>query len=273
MKIEDALFLNRDENSFTARLFEGSIFPACYRELDASQRIFFPQFIQRINKGLQRCSSYSKLLAANIPDSLEFKEGMLFVECIDLFAANQKACDDKTEFDAIIAAYDEVNQKNVLLVFEVKCFSDLNCSEIIRQQKRLEELTTIFENLPDNQGFEYYHIALIAEDNLKHATKLYAQLSDAYSNKSINNFSIITWEDLLGDIPESDYLMRNRIKTISRSLSRTISGGVGSKPTRGLMIPATEKSRGVNPAIAYLARTDNLDLNYDEWLKKIRKDT
>jgi hypothetical protein len=232
MNIEDALFCNRDENSFTARLFEGSVFPQCYKEPE----IFFPAFIRKINKGMQRCETYCEkenLSPVEIPETLKFKDGMLFAECVDLFAAANKMDkgvlanykkavagfqEDKTEFDTIIVAEDN-NNETVLLVFEVKCYSNLEHTELKRQQNNLNVLQHVF-------GFDYYHIALIAEDYLKHAKKIFQQIAD----DKLKNFSIISWKDLLGDDTETNYLKNQRFKGQSLKLSKTISKEVRSNP-------------------------------------------
>jgi hypothetical protein len=222
MKIEEALFRNRDENSFTARLFEGYVFPKCYDEKDKKSKTFFRDLIQRINNGTDRCEEFSKLKPLNIPsDDLEFIDGMLFVECIDLFAANKGKSKDKTEFDAIIIAKNKNDEKKILLIFEIKCYSDLTCKEIKRQQARLNALEKLY------QDFNYFHIALISEDNLTHAGMVYQKIGTAVTKIQINNFAIISWKDILGDftnggLTDREYILQKRITPTSRLLPKKI---------------------------------------------------
>jgi hypothetical protein len=240
MEIEKALFRNRDENSFTARLFEGYVFPECYNEKDTKSKTFFPDLIQRINNGIDRCGGIIKgklecnelteFQSSKIPIDLEFIDGMLFVECVDLFAALGKGSEDKTEFDAIVVAKNNYDEKRILLVFEIKCFSDLQYEEIERQQDRLNELKKLY------QDFDYFHVALISEDNLKNAKNIFLKFRDKITDKPIKNLSIISWQDILKDLPENKYILQERIKLSSRSLPKEISKyGDISEPPRNLM--------------------------------------
>jgi hypothetical protein len=75
--IEKALFYNRDENSFTARLFEGILFPKFYNRNDE-----FVDFIKTINNANKRCRDIIKQKAEenvvatfSIPIELNLREG------------------------------------------------------------------------------------------------------------------------------------------------------------------------------------------------------
>ena len=188
--ITEAIHYNRDENSFTARLFERMA------KRFESEPNYFREFIERI-KDSTKCNY--KITWQN----LLYCDSMLFLENYDLYSycINQIGEEntnlqnikvDKTEFDFVIVAKDG-NKNDILIVFEVKCFSNLDKEEIERQNKWLEiyKNAKLFNN--------YYHIALISYENFNRGS-IIKQLGN------INNFSIITWEDIKG------FIEPNRIK-------------------------------------------------------------
>ena len=113
---------------------------------------------------------------------------MPFLENIDLYSycINKIGCKkkkiDKTEFDYVIVAKDK-SEKEILIVFEVKCFTDLRHEEIMRQNKWLEYYKSfcLFH--------DYYHIALISYENIERGTVPKREFKT-------ENFSIISWDDI-----------------------------------------------------------------------------
>jgi hypothetical protein len=156
MKIECAIHRNRDENSFTARMFEGSIFPFLLQNPGNART-----FLHILNKGIVRCAQ--SITTANakvspdttkIPENLVYRDGMLFVELVDLYSACGKGFDDKTEFDVLMVF--ESGVKSHLIAIEVKCFQPLNKNELARQREHLETIKVKF-------NLDYTHIAIVAE--------------------------------------------------------------------------------------------------------------
>ena len=209
--IESAIHHNRDENSFTARLFERLILKF------ENDNNFFNTFIKTIKDRANHNKSFINNLTLTPPDygNLKYIDGMPFMENIDLYSYcknNNLNIDfkeeviDKTEFDYIIVAEDE-KQQQIIIVFEVKCFSDLKNDEIIRQNNLLQKY--------QKAGLynRFYHIALISHENLVNATVI----KIPYPNTL--NFSIVTWDDV------KEYVDNTRIKREIEfsKLHRTVS--------------------------------------------------
>ena len=186
--ISDIIHFNRDENSFTARFFERLI-----PKFEKSNEEFnhFLSIIQKTavyNKGQLKNNnlqppSFSKM---------KYLDSMPFLENIDLYSYCKnndiqieidEESVDKTEFDYVITAEDE-SREQIIIVFEVKCFSDLREEEIVRQNKLLEEYKKV--RLFD----EYFHIALISHENFINGRVPQNSFQNA------NCFSIITWDDI-----------------------------------------------------------------------------
>lgn len=217
--IQEAIFLNRDENSFTARLFEGILFPLFYKD-----NIEFEKFVKILNVANSRSREVilkktNENIVSDIPlpNDLNFKQGMLFVECVDLFSACGKGSNDKTEFDVVIVA-ENSHAKSFVIVIEVKCYSNMQIEEIKRQQKLLTDL------MKEYDFSDFFHIALISEDNLKNAKSVFKK-DRALLNKDI---FVISWQDLL--VP---YLIKNttRFKKVCFNRIKKInkSTGIGGK--------------------------------------------
>jgi hypothetical protein len=212
MENSNLLHWNRDENSFTARLFEGILFPKFKKSNDA-----FSEFLNVIS--LESARNFD-CIKKRFPDSnttslskdkeFVFLDGMLFLECVDVYSyiknefskgRESELSDkisrlfpngyiDKTEFDCVILCKDKEGKK-LLIVFEVKCYSDLDSKEINRQHEWLEKFKEI--GLFD----DYYHFGLISYDNFKNAIKIFKSLN-------YERFSILTWEDFKQYVTESD---------------------------------------------------------------------
>jgi len=171
-KFSRIIHYNRDENSFTARLFESYLFP--YWHNNKSE---FNSFVQALkvanfksqsilNNKFKRTDNqaYCKSISN---ESYSFVDGMLFLENLDIYAYC-KANDirvglspqniDKTEFDCVIVA-ETKDGCEVLFVFEIKCFSNFKKDEIIRQIQILNHFkhAGLFK--------EFYHFSIISEEN------------------------------------------------------------------------------------------------------------
>jgi hypothetical protein len=190
----EILHSNRDENSFTARLFEGILFPQFYRDPSS-----FKGFLEKVNG-----SSINNLAYLNkrfdtrfpetkrLPDDLEFVDAMLFVECVDMFSAFEKGAEDKTEFDCMIFGRSPDAQIHTIVI-EVKAYSDLDPGEIERQRKHLESLK--------NKLFDiFHHVVLISYDNLKNAGK---KMFYPMINKP-DHIIILTWDNFRDIVFPSD---------------------------------------------------------------------
>ncbi|MEH7076952.1 hypothetical protein [Neobacillus drentensis] len=215
MDCSNFLHWNRDENSFTARLFEGILFPL-FKQSDEAFQDF-------LNTLVEKSADNLKFIQGKFPDTniigwkkIEipfFKDGMLFLECVDVYSyiknefINQvknedlfqdllpKEWDNKTEFDCVILCEDKKHNKH-LIVFEVKCYTDLKEKEINRQHDWLEKFKEI--GLID----EYHHFGLISYSNLHNATGIFIRENFKYG------FSILSWEDLRLYLIESDRFHR-----------------------------------------------------------------
>lgn len=214
MENSNFLHWNRDENSFTARLFEGILFPKFKKSKEAFNE-FLKLLEDKSNHNLYCIKN--KFPSTNITSwknekELSFKDGMLFLECVDMFSyikhefINEKGKEnlekiskylpdkipDKTEFDCVILCEDKDHREH-LIVFEVKCYTDLNSKELNRQHNWLEIFkgTGLIHN--------YYHFGLIAYDNLKNAQGIFN-----CKNFKDDNLFILTWEDFRQYVTESD---------------------------------------------------------------------
>jgi hypothetical protein len=190
----EILHSNRDENSFTARLFEGILFPKFYRDPSS-----FKGFLEKVNE-----SSFANLAILNnrfdtqfpepkkVPTDLEFVDAMLFVECVDMFSAFKQGFEDKTEYDCMIFGR-TTDEKIHVIVIEIKAYSDLDPGEIKRQRKHLESLK--------NKLFDIFHyVVLISYDNLKNAgKKMFYQMI----NKP-DHIIILTWDNFRNIVLPSD---------------------------------------------------------------------
>lgn len=182
----EILHCNRDENSFTARLFEGILFPQFHSDPSA-----FKGFLKKINESSIKNLEYlnqrfesSFPESKMVPEDLEFVDAMLFVECVDMFSALGKGYEDKTEFDCMIFGM-TTDGKIYAIVIEIKAYADATGEEIRRQREHLEKLQEL--NLFDI----YHHCILISYDNLLRARK--SVFEEIINNLSGN--SILTWEN------------------------------------------------------------------------------
>jgi len=212
MDIEEILHRNRDENSFTSRLFESYIIPHLKENNENAKR-----FIISLKKGFKGCKDIldkkgeNCAETINIPEDFEYIDSMLFVEAIDLFSALGKCAEDKTEFDAMVVYRKETER--FVLTFEVKCFQSLDEEELLRQKKRLEELTKIYEQ--ENKKVSFIHIILISEHLLNSKTNFF-RLTKRNNNLKI---ALITWRDIKAYIPQNRICDKDlsNYKTISKS--------------------------------------------------------
>jgi len=219
--IVEGIFRSRDENSFTARLFEGTIFPNCYKS-----REFYEQFCRNLSMWAGKHGDKTQSCDLHELENTEFVDGMLFVECVDLYSFAGERYPDKTEFDAIIIASE--GSKKKLIVFEVKCYDDLQAKELARQQYHLNALMPLYDY------DQYFHIGLISKDNLENAKKIFNQINnsidfemcDEKHNKRVEtlsdglkSFAIVTWQDIF----DASYLPATRFKSCSYRLPKTIS--------------------------------------------------
>jgi hypothetical protein len=127
--------------------------------------------------------------------------------------------DDKTEFDVFIVAENTLG-KSVLLIIEVKCYSDLKINELIRQQYHLNRLQTLFyfEN--------FYYIVLIAEDNVKNAKGVFRKGIDNELKKDV---FVISWQDLVKPyLSQNPNRFSNECFTLSKKVNKE-SGKGGKK--------------------------------------------
>jgi hypothetical protein len=186
--IESAIHFNRDENSFTARLFERLILKF---ETDNN---LFNSFLSSIEGAAIKNKQTLKNDSLQPPSfpQLSYKDSMPFLENLDLYSfcknngleieiSQDKV--DKTEFDFVIIAEGELKDQ-VVIVFEVKCFTDLRQDEIVRQNNLLSKYCNakLFPN--------FYHIALISNENIVRGRITKEAFPD------VVNFSIISWDDI-----------------------------------------------------------------------------
>lgn len=185
--IDRILHYNRDENSFTARLFERLIIG--FEQNNDFFKTFISKIITSANKNKIELGNDSMATLPNM--NLQYTDGIEFVENLDLYSyciSNNIALDinketiDKTEYDFIFSA--KAEDKNIIVVFEVKCFSDLDRHEIERQNYFLQKYKD--SKLYD----EFYHIALISFENYTRGIVPKENFTD------VKNFSIITWDDI-----------------------------------------------------------------------------
>ena len=196
MRFSKIIHYNRHENSFTARVFESYLFPLWNNDFSA-----FDNFVEMLMLRSKANHDYlsDKFGETGITyfepdDKYTFVDGMLFLENMDIYGYcenhdDKKKLDlsedkvDKTEFDCVIVAKDKKGNE-IALVFEVKCFSNLEKEEIIRQNKLFKEYqgAGLFSR--------FHHFALISCENLENG-RIFA---DKCFGKLIN-FYFITWDD------------------------------------------------------------------------------
>ncbi len=207
MKIDfsEVIHHNRDENSFTARLFEYILFPLWFKEKESCVTASFDKFINILQDSSERNYNViqNKYPDTNIKtwkykDQLFFKDAMLFLEVLDInhYCKTYKIekvnteKSDRTEFDCVVLCEDK-NRNEHIIVFEVKCYTDLKCEEICRQNKILIKYDKILYD-----GF--HHFALISYDNLHNAVKMFdgRHFMKCPNNHVIQNgLYIVTWDD------------------------------------------------------------------------------
>lgn len=191
------IHFNRDENSFTARFFERLIYQ--FEKTNS-------EFIRFINTVKEKANSNRIFLKnyslTEIPElKLKYEDGIEFLENIDLYSyckSNGIEVEideeniDKTEFDFVITAVNE-DGKSVFLIFEIKCFSDLDRYEIERQNCFLQKYKgRIF--------YDFYHFALISYENFERGS-----IPKETFNNTVN-FSIISWEDVKCFLDEKRFI-------------------------------------------------------------------
>lgn len=223
--LKQAIHFNRDENSFTARLFEH-----LFHKFSNEEKIF-DDFILNISKKTlsnKHLINEKKLNAIEPELKLKYIDGMLFVENFDLYCFCKKhnlktelnnENIDKTEFDCIIVAENE-SSESIAIVFEVKCFTDLKEDEVIRQNKLLES----YKNA--NLFKEFYHLALISHENITRG-----KMIRKTNFPTLNNFSIISWEDIKDYIPDSRFNKHIEFSSLSKKVTKH-----GSQVTKRTLI-------------------------------------
>jgi len=219
MDFSKVMHHNRDENSFTARLFEHILFPLWFKE-NKNKNTSFEKFLNILRSSSEQNYNaiQNKFPNTNIKpwinnDGLFFKDAMLFLEVFDLnhfCKTNNIETDikesDKTEFDCVILCIDK-NGKEHIIVFEVKCYTDLKDEEICRQNKIL---LTYDKKLYD----AFHHFALISHDNLTNAINIFDK---EHFKKCENGLYIVTWDDF------KEYLEPPRFSEVDLTLAREIS--------------------------------------------------
>jgi hypothetical protein len=216
MTIKEAIHRNRDENSFTSRLFEASLIPKISSSGEELKR-----FCETLNAASKRCKgivdkqSNNKVVLLNIPKGIKYVDSMLFLEATDWYAAYGKPAPNRTEFDAVVILQDTSDY--IGLVFEVKCFQSIDPEEIERQHDILEKMEGIIADHEEKE-INFSHILLISEHLLTSERSILSQKTELNST-----ISIITWNDLKCFIPE------NRISQKDLENYKTISNdGIGS---------------------------------------------
>ncbi|MCK9400944.1 MAG: hypothetical protein M0Q51_13260 [Bacteroidales bacterium] len=188
-KISTIIHYNRDENSFTARFFERLIIRFENNKEDFNKFLYL---IEEAATANNKEVLKNKTLQPPSFRNLQYEDSMPFLENVDLYSYCKrsgidikidKETIDKTEFDFVMTAVDD-KKKSTIIVFEVKCFTDLKWSEINRQNDILKKYQAA--GLYDN----FYHIALISYENLVRG-KVPRQ-----AFPGVKNFSIVTWEDV-----------------------------------------------------------------------------
>lgn len=196
------LYVNRDENSFTARLFEGILFP----KLRNSKKEFnaFLDFLVEYTKENKKTIKNNKKFSdseitcwKNNDNINKFDSGMLFLELWDIYNLIDSSNTDikppkldKTELDAVVLCKDK-NNKQHLLVFEVKCYTDLKKDQIKKQKVWLEYYSKSF-------NIKFHHFVIIAYDNLINAKSIF----DKNHLGKMNDLFVLTWDDFY----EGEYL-------------------------------------------------------------------
>jgi hypothetical protein len=224
-KLNEIIHYNRDENSFTSRFFERLIIKF------ENDQDYFQKFLAKIsesynvNKEIRDNIHFKKIL---FPD-LSYVDAMSFLENLDLYAYCKthnikididESNVDKTEFDFVITTKDN-NEKEQMIVFEIKCFSNLEITEIVRQN----ELLLKYKNKICS---EFYHVAIISNENLERAS-----IFTKYGNEfeKLHNFTIISWGNL-----REYFKGNNRFKKIEFSgLYTTVSKDGTGKNKRYLI--------------------------------------
>lgn len=223
MSFREVVHRNRDENSFTSRLFEYSLFRS-FKESKSSFEKFINMLKESSNKNMN--TIIGRFPDTNIKEWTENEElmyidGMLFVEVYDVYNfymknRNQYNQDcqldkklDKTELDCVIICKD-LSGKEHLIVFEVKCYTDLEEEEIGRQNEWLNELKKV------GMFHKYHHFALISHDNLKNAKQIFNSM---HFQKCKNDLYIVTWQDLW----DNGFIPRERFFKQDMNLYKKIS--------------------------------------------------
>jgi hypothetical protein len=189
LRVSEIIHYNRDENSFTARFFERLIIRFEKNKKDFND---FLAVIERAAAANNKDLLKNESLQPPSFGILYYEDSMPFLENIDLYGfCNSNDIEtglemediDKTEFDFVITAIDD-HGKSTIIVFEVKCFTDLVHEEIDRQNKLLVkyQIAGLYN--------KFYHIALISYENLVRGQVLKQTFEGA------KNFSIISWEDV-----------------------------------------------------------------------------
>lgn len=228
--IADAMNYNRDENSFTSRLFQGVLIPEWQQ--DNTKFLDFLNFLQKVsgsNASKLKIEGWNSDHTINIT---QFISCTLFFELWDLFHYCKSKGHgfpdgykpDKTELDAVIVCSDS-SGKNHLLVFEVKCYSDLTIEELKRQQKHIDEYSRVLD-------FEYHHFVLISIDNLKNAKTIFLPEKSTINKSKLHHpLYVITWDD----IDKKGYLKGTLFDRRSLKLYKTISSDGRGKQPRALI--------------------------------------
>ena len=215
-KIQNIIHYNRDENSFTARFFE-SLVPKFL-----SDNSYFQSFVDCIfnNANRNKIELRNESLGQFHNVTLVYTDSMPFMENMDLYSFCKlnkipvklnKQNIDKTEFDYVITAVNDEGE-DVFIVFEVKCFSDLDKKEIERQNKLLK----IYQGA--GLYHRFYHFALISEENFTNGKVIRNKFMD------VDNLGIITW----GNVGPFINYKRFRKEIEFEGLHKTISrDGIG----------------------------------------------
>ena len=237
-KFSKIIHFNRDENSFTARVFEALLLP-----LWANNPLSFSRFIDV----LKQDSNRNELLITNkfkksgiksfhSNDEIFYVDAMLFLENLDVHGFcknNQQQIDldenniDKTEFDCVVVAEDK-NGDEYAFIFEVKCFTDLKVAEIKRQNE-------IFEIYKKSNLFkDFYHFAIISNENINRASIFDKKELDDLTN----GLFIIDWTcvfDYINDFTIDSNINRFIKEIEFGSLYKTVSYNGNYKNKRNLI--------------------------------------
>jgi hypothetical protein len=199
MKFSEIIHHNRDENSFTARVFESYLIP-----LWVKAPTTFQSFLRMLALDSEHNYAFlqKRLGQAHVKviDEItaNFSDSMLFLENLDIYGfccnhnINLKIVPekiDKTEFDCVVVAENESGNEDIF-VFEVKCFTDLHVEEVKRQNQLLRKY--------QDAGLfnQFYHFAVLSTENIERGTVF----KNPDLDELVNGIYVISWTGIMNYI-------------------------------------------------------------------------